>query len=77
MVHFEPKMANMAGLSMFQGGPKRTEMVNHNVLDHLEPFWTHWGPFEPFQTKNESLLRSTSVKPYFVYLGQKIHFCLK
>ena len=73
IVHFGP---NMAGLPMFQSGPKGTKMVNLYVLDHLEPFWAYLGPFEPFQTKNEFLLLSTSVKPYFVYLGQKNHFCL-
>ena len=60
-----------------QKGPKGTKMANLSVFDHLGPFWAHLDPFGPFQTKNDFLLWSTSAKPYFVHLGQKIHFCLK
>ena len=60
-----------------QKGPKGTKMVNLSVFDHLGPFWAPLDPFGPFQTKIDFLLRSTSDKPYFVHLGQKIHFCLK
>ena len=52
-------------------------MDNPSVFDHLGPFRAHLDSFGPFQAKNDFLLRSTSVKPYFVYLGQKIHVCLK
>ena len=63
----------MAGLSTLQSGPKGTKMVNLSVFDHLGPFWAHLDPFEPFQTRIDILLRSTSAKPYFVHLGQKIN----
>ena len=49
--------------------PKWSEMVNLVVFDHLGPFWAHLDPFGRFQTKNYFLLKSTSVKPYFVLLG--------
>ena len=60
-----------------QKGLKGTKMVSLSVFDHQEPFWAHLDPFGPFQTRIDILLRSTSVKPYFVHLGQKIHFRLK
>ena len=47
------------------------------ILDPSGPFWTRLDPFGPSQTKNEVLLKSTPAKPYFVYLGQQIDFCLK
>ena len=74
MGRFGPKMA---GLSTFQKGAKGTKMVNLSVFDPLGPFWIHLDPFGPFQTKIDFLLWSTSAKPNFVHLGQKIHFCLK
>ena len=55
-----------------QKGPKGIKMVNLSVFDHLGPFWAPLGPFGPFQTKIDFLLRSTSVKPYFIHLGQKL-----
>ena len=58
-------------------GSKRTKIVNLSVCDHFAPLWTHRDPFWPFQTKIDFLLRSTLAKPYFVHLGQQIHFCLK
>ena len=41
----------MAGLSMFQSGPKGSKMVNLDVFDNLGPFWAHLDTFGPFQTK--------------------------
>ena len=41
----------MAGLSMFQSGPKGSKMVNLDVFDNLGPFWAHMDTFGPFQTK--------------------------
>ena len=55
-------------------GPKSQPLC---FFTFFGPFWAHMDPFGPFQTKIDSLLRSTSAKPYFVHLGQKIHFCLK
>ena len=52
-------------------------MANLSVFDYLGPFWAYLDPFGPFQTKIDSLLQSTSAKPYFVHLGQKNHFYLK
>ena len=52
-------------------------MVSPSVFDHLVSVWAHLEPFGPFQTKNVFLLLNTSVKPYFVDLGQKNHYCLK
>ena len=44
-----------------QKGPKGSQMVNLDVFDNLGPFF----------------FKSTSAKPYFVLMGQKIDFCLK
>ena len=60
-----------------QQGPKGAEMVNLDVFDHLGPCWARLDPFGPFQTKNDLLLKSTSAKPFFVFMGQQIDFCLK
>ena len=62
---------------VIQKGRKRTKIVNLSVCDHFAPLWTHRDPFWPFQTKNDFLLQSTLAKPYFVHLGQQIHFCMK
>ena len=67
----------MASSSIFQSGPKGSEMVNLDVFDHLGLFRARLDPFGPFQTKNNFLLKSTSAKPYFVLMGQQIDFCLK
>ena len=48
------------------------QMANLSVFDHSRPFWAHLDPFGPFQTRIDILLQSTSAKPYFVHLGQKI-----
>ena len=81
MVHFGPKTAKHGRLvnapkwsKRVQKGSKGTKMVNLSIFDHLGPFWSHLDPFGPFQTRIDILLRSTSVKPYFVHLGQKIIF---
>ena len=55
-----------------QKSPKATKMVSLSLFDHLGPFWAHLDPFWPFQTRIDILLRSTSAKPYFVHVGQKI-----
>ena len=52
-------------------------MVNLDVFDLLGPFCTRLGPFGPFETKNDFLLKSTPGKPYFVPMGQQIDFCPK
>ena len=67
----------MAGSSIFQSGPKGYEMVNLDVFDHLGPLWARLDPFEPLQTKNDFLLKSTSANPYLALKGQQIDFCLK
>ena len=54
-VHFWPKMA---GLSTFHSGPKRTKMVNQSVFSEFGTLLGPSGPFWPFQTKNDFLLRS-------------------
>ena len=52
MVHFGPKMAKHGRLfnapKWSKGVQKETKMVNLNVFDHLEPFWTHLDPFGLF-----------------------------
>ena len=50
-------------------GPKSQPLC---FFTFFGPFWAHMDPFGPFQTKIDFLLRSTSVKPYFIHLGQKL-----
>ena len=46
-------------------------------FDHLTPFWAHLDSIKSFQTKLDFLPQITLAKKHFVFLRQKIKFCLK
>ena len=74
------KWLNMAGLSIFQSGPKGSKTVQNGKPRCFWPFGTLIGPSGPFwTTSNEKWysLKSTSAEPNFVLMGQQIDFCLK
>ena len=74
------KWLNMAGLSIFQSGPKGSKTVRNGKPRCFWPFGTLMGPSGPFwTTSNEKWysLKSTSAEPNFVLMGQQIDFCLK
>ena len=84
MVHFGPKMAKHGRLvnvtkwsKRVQKGSKGTKMVNLSVFDHLEPYWAHLDPFQPFQAKMIFLPQMDKIGFCRGALEQNINFCLK
>ena len=70
----DQKWPNMAGLSILQGGPKGTKMVNLSVFDHLGPLLGPSGLFWTISDKNDFFAPNGQSRGWQRCFGAKYQF---